>query len=186
MSGPARPLITFSLLALLGAAGCGDIDGGEPFAGTVLYQSTGQSYHLRMLEPPWVPVTIQGQTVFVVVSTSLTVSASLKESDAMYSLHVNPQSGDAASSFQASAAAQSPPWDLSQRQTRTTVGGQSVVEISWQESAGVFHRQAHIDGANASSSFQLYFTGKKSMADDAMILQMIVSFGPGSAGVVSP
>jgi len=174
-------------LALLGAAGCGDINGGsEPFAGTVLYQSPGQSYHLRLLEPPWLPVTLQNETVFLVPSSTLTVSVTTQESDALYSLHVTPQSGNALTSFEARSAAQSPAWDLSKKQTFTTAGGQSGVEISWQESATAFHREAHVDGANASSSFQLYFTARRSLADDPMILQMIVSFGPGSAGVVSP
>jgi hypothetical protein len=183
----ARRLMLLASLSLLGAVGCGDIDGGsEPFAGTVLYQSPGQSYHLRLLEPPWLPVTLQNETIFLVPSSTLTVSVMAQESDALYSLHITPQSGNAAAAFQTRASAQSPPWDLSQKQSFTTVGGQAGVSISWQESATAFHQEAHIDGANSSSSFQLLFTARRSLADDAMILQMILSFGPGSAGVVSP
>lgn len=183
----APVVLWLASLSLLGAVGCGDINGGsEAFPGTVLYQSPGQTYHMRLLEPPWLPVTLQNETVFLVPSSSLSVSVTSQESDALYSLHVTARPGNALSAFQTSASSQSPPWDLSAKQSVTAVGGQSGVDISWQESPTVFHRQAHIDGANASSSFELRFTGRSSLADDPMILQMIVSFGPGVAGAVSP
>jgi hypothetical protein len=166
-----------------GAAGCGQIDGGsEAFPGTTVYESPGQTYHLRFLEPPWVPVTLQSETTFLVPSSALSVSATADESDALYSLHVSSQPGNALSAFQTSASAQSPPWNLNTKQTITAVGGQSGLDISWQESESVFHREAHIDGATTASSFELLFTGRKPLADDTMILQMIVSFGPGPAG----
>jgi len=179
--------LTSLSLPLLTAAGCGDVDGGsEPFAGTVLYQSPGQTYHLRLLEPPWLPVTLQDETLFLVPSSSLSVSVTTQESDALYSLHVTPRPGNALTAFQNSASAQSPPWDLSAQQDVTAVGGQKGVNISWQQSATVFHRVAYIDGSSPSSSFELLFTSRKSLAGDPMILQMIISFGPGAAGVVSP
>ena len=183
MSGP-RDIRSFGLLLFLALAGasasCGDINGGsEPFPGTVAYVSSQNAYHLRLLEPPWLPVTLQGETVFLVPSSTLSVSVSSKESDALYSLHVTPQPGNALTSFQTSASAQTPPWDLGAKQDVTAVGGQAGLDISWQESATVFHREAHIDGDSAASSFQLLFTGKKSLAGDPMILQMIISFGPG-------
>ena len=58
--------VVAGVLALsVGLVGCGDINGSDPFAGTVTFVSADQSYHLRLLEPPWIPVTVQGQTLFV-------------------------------------------------------------------------------------------------------------------------
>ena len=170
------------LLALsVGMVGCGDVNGSDPFAGTVMYVSADSSYHLSLLEPPWIPVTIQGQTTFVVPDSSVSLSAkTVSISDALYSLQVTPRPVNAATAFQNSASAQTPPWDLSNKQTLVAIGGQSGVDISWQESATVYHREAHIDGATADSSFELLFTGPKPLADDGMILQMIISFGPGA------
>lgn len=172
------------LLALsLGLVGCGDINGSDPFAGTVMFSSADASYHIRILEPPWIPVTAQGQTLFVVPDTSISLSAkTVSVSDALYTLQVTPRPGNAATAFQTSASAQSPPWDLSATQTVVATGGQAGVDISWQESATVYHREAHIDGASANASFELLFTGPKPLPDDNMILEMIISFGPGAGG----
>ncbi len=172
------------LLALsLALVGCGDINAGsQPFAGTVSYTSPDKAYHLQLLEPPWVPVTLPTETVFLVPSSIISVSAAAEESDAIYTLHVTPRPGNAAAAFQSSASAQTPPWDLSTRQSVVVIGGQSGLDISWQESATVYHREAHIDGATSASSFELLFTGPKPLAGDGMILQMIISFGPGPAG----
>jgi hypothetical protein len=170
------------LLAVsVGMVGCGDVNGSDPFAGTVMFQSADKSYHMRLLEPPWIPVTVQGQTIFVVPDAGISLSAtSVSESDALYSLHVTPRPVNAVTAFKDSASAQTPPWDLSTKQTLTAVGGQSGVDISWQESDTVYHREAHIDGAMANTSFELLFTGPQPLADDGMILQMIISFGPGA------
>jgi hypothetical protein len=173
-------VVAGALALSVGMGGCGDINGSDPFAGTVMFQSADQSYHLRLLEPPWIPVTIQGQTIFVVPNSSISLSAkSVSESDALYSLHVTPRPVNAMTAFRDSASAQTPPWDLSNKQTLVAIGGQSGVDISWQESDTVYHREAHIDGATADSSFELLFTGPMPLADDNMILQMIISFGPG-------
>jgi hypothetical protein len=170
------------LLAVsVGMVGCGDVNGSEPFAGTVMFTSADMSYHVRLLEPPWIPVTVQGQTMFVVPDASISLSAtSVSESDALYSLHVTPRPVNAVTAFKDSASAQTPPWDLSTKQTLIAIGGQSGVDISWQESDTVYHREAHIDGAMANTSFELLFTGPQPLADDGMILQMIISFGPGA------
>lgn len=178
-----RFLVLIALSAGAMAMGCGAINGGaEPFPGTVIYESPGQTYHLHLLEPPWLSVTLQSETVFLVPSSSLTISVTAMESDALYSLHITARPGNALTAFQTSASAQTPPWDLNAKQTVTAAGGQSGLDISWQESATVFHREAHIDGATASTSFELRFTGHQSLADDPMILQMIIGFGPGPAG----
>ena len=125
--GAARPWAPLSLLGLLlalGVAACGDIDGGnQPFAGTTLYESAGKTYHLSLLEPPWLPVTLQGETLFLVPSSTLTVSVTAKESDALYSLHITPRSGNALTAFQTNASAQTPPWDLNARKTVTAALG---------------------------------------------------------------
>ncbi len=175
---------TWGLLALsVGLVGCGEVNGTDPFAGTTTFVSADQSYHLRLLEPPWIPVTIQGQTLFVVPDSTISLSAkTVSVTDALYTLQVTPRPGNAATAFQDSASAQTPPWDLSTKQTVVATGGQSGVDISWQESATVYHREAHIDGATANASFELLFSGPKPLAGDNMILQMIISFGPGAGG----
>ena len=174
-------VVTGALALSVGMVGCGDINGSDPFAGTVMFRSADQSYHLRLLEPPWIPVTVQGQTLFVVPNSSVSLSAkSVSVSDALYSLQVTPRPVNAATAFKDSANAQTPPWDLSTKHTVVAIGGQSGFDISWEESATVYHREAHIDGAMANSSFELLFTGPQPLADDGMILQMIISFGPGA------
>jgi hypothetical protein len=177
------------LPAVLLAAGvsCGDIDGGTGhFPGTVTYDSPAKDFHFNLLEPPWVPVTLQTETFFLVPSSEITVSVTTRETDALYSLHVIPQSADAATAFAARAATQGSAWNPADKQPVTSVSGKTGFEISWQESAQVFHREAHINGATAGSSFQLHFNAKKSLADDPMIKQMIVSFGPGPSLGVAP
>jgi hypothetical protein len=175
------------LAALAGVAACGDIDGGGgSFPGTVAYESPGQTFHFHLLEPPWVPVTLQDETIFLVPASEISVSVTAQESDALFSLHVAAQSGDAATAFQTQASAHAGVWDLTKKQTFTAVGGQAGVEISWQEEPDVFHREAHVTGASAQTSFQLLFTAKSSLAGDPMIRQMIVSFGPGPNLGVAP
>jgi hypothetical protein len=59
--------------------------------------------------------------------------------------------------------------------TFTTAAGAGGVEIAWQEAAEVFHRDAFIAGTG-TQTFQLHFTGRHALQDDAMLTQMITSF----------
>ena len=140
-----------------------------------------QSYHLRLLEPPSIPVTVQGQTLFVVPNSSISLSAkSVSESDALYSLHVTPRPVNAATAFRDSAVAQSPPWNLSNKQTLVAIGGQSGVDIS---SAGVgdglsprgAHRRRHRRQQLRAIVHRAGAAGRR-RHDFA---EVIISFGPG-------
>ena len=179
-----RPALLLAL-ALAAFAACGDINGGsQPFAGTVRYQDPAGEYELRLLEPPWFPLVLPTETLFVVPPDNITISVTAQESDALYSLHVIPVNGDAASAMMAAAASASPPWNLATlRSIKAAASGVSGSELSWQESATAFHREVFL-GGSAVRTFHLHFTAKKPMADDAMITQMIVSFTPKGAMAV--
>jgi len=158
-------------------AGCGDIDGTqEPFAGTVRYQDLQGRFELRLLVPPWVPIPpVTGDvTIFVVMPDTITMNS--KESDARYSLDVSTVGGDAASALKA-AAVGPPAWDASHAQPVRTTSGATGVEASWQEGPTAFHREVFLGTASAGT-FHLHFTGKKPIAGDEMINQMILSFTP--------
>src|ERR1019366_6110128 len=75
------------LLALPMPAGCGDIDAGStPFPGTVLYVDPAGAYQFNLIEPPWIPVSTEGVTLFIVPPSNLSNVTDL--SDAIYTLHV--------------------------------------------------------------------------------------------------
>jgi hypothetical protein len=178
--GPALLLV----LALAAFAACGDVDGGDqPFAGTVRYQDPAGEYELRLLEPPWFPLVLPTETLFVVPPDNITISVTAQESDALYSLHVIPVDGDATTAMMSAAAAATPPWNLANLRSVKTVSGVSGSELSWQESTAAFHREVFL-GGSAVRTFHLHFTAKKAIANDAMITQMILSFTPKGAMAV--
>jgi hypothetical protein len=159
---------------LLAAAGCGDVDGSsQPFVGSVLYQDPGGAYQIRLLEPPWVPIPLPTETLFVVPPNGGEIS--LDESDALYSLHIGAVTG--APTDLASATTAGIPAGAVHQQTVHAAGGASGIDVSWAESATVFHRDAFL-ATNGKSTYHLHFTAKQSMAGDPMITQMIVSFVP--------
>jgi hypothetical protein len=172
------PLLRAGLASLLvlAAASCGGVNGGsEPFAGTTRFVDPGGTYELRLLEPPWVPLMISGQRVFVVPPTDV-VSTSATEADALYSLHIAGVQGDPRSAL-AVAAAALPGVTTSAARDVDAVSGAEGVEVSWQEAPTVFHRDAFL-GAPAGPTFLMHFTAKKAIADDSMVTQMILSFAP--------
>jgi hypothetical protein len=165
---------------ILAASACGDIDGGKvPFAGAARYQEPSGAYELRLLQPPWIPVTISGMTLFVVPPTEV-FNTNAKESDMLYSLHILGVGGDPASAL---AAAATPAWGASSPLPVTALSGAAGLEVSWQEAPGVFHREVFL-GTSSGPTFQLHFTAKTSLADDPMITQMILSFAPRGTIVV--
>jgi hypothetical protein len=177
------------LALLLGLAGCGDVDASAvSFPGTVVYESPSGSYHFHLLEPPWISISINNnsQVLFLVPPTDIavTVSASAQEADALYSLRVTAQAGDAASNFQAHALQNQ--WDASKQKSITPVGGDAGIEINWQEAPAVYHREADIDGSTPGTSFLLKFTAKVPLDDDPMIDQMVLSFQPRPTVAGSP
>ena len=179
--GPLRRLTAGGfVLALAAVAACGDIDANDhPFVGTVLYESPTGAFALRLLEPPWLPpLTFQGQTIFVVPPTDATISSNptVVLSQALYSLQVQFPVGAPSEAMEALQAGLPGSAMAEQRPVRTASGATGV-ELSWEESAGLFHRDAFLAGA-ATPTFQLHFTAKHDIAGDAMVAQMIVSFEP--------
>ena len=158
-------------------AACGDIDGGKgDYPGTTVYESPGKDFHFHLLEPPWIPIKLPTNEVFFVVPPEGTISiTAAQEADAAYTLHIALQNADAATAFLSHATAQ---WNLAQKRVFTTPGADAGVEIDWQESTGVYHREADITGSVAGTSYQLRFTSKTSMVGNPFVEQMIVSFEP--------
>jgi hypothetical protein len=56
-----------------------------------------------------------------------------------------------------------------------TAEGSTGVEMAWQETTTVFHRDAFLAGAG-TPTFRLHFTAQKPIDDDDMVLQMINGF----------
>ena len=166
-----------ALLALsaLVAGGCGDIDGAQPFAGMVRYQDPSGQYEVRMLEPPWIPLPIPGQTVFAVPASTVNAASAL--TDALYSLQISGADVDARSALTTAAAAAVPPWNLTRQHPVQTAAGAAGAEMSWQESPQLFHREVFV-GSVPTRSFHLQFLAKRDIGEDAMITQMILSFAP--------
>jgi hypothetical protein len=178
--GPLGRLKVGGLCLALAAAGCGDLDASnQPFVGTVLYQDPAGAYALRLLEPPWLPpLTIEGQTFFIVPPSDATVSANptVVLSEALYSLQIQRPAGAPADAMQLMKEAL-PLTAMAVQQPIRTASGAIGVELAWQESATLFHRDAFLAEA-ATPTFQLHFTAKHEIGDDAMVTQMIVSFDP--------
>ncbi|HET6282490.1 MAG TPA: hypothetical protein VFH73_16115 [Polyangia bacterium] len=157
-------------------AACGQTDGDSAhFPGTVTYDSPTGDFHLHLLEPPWLPIRLPTETFFAVPPSAVTLS--VREDDALYSLHIYKQSTDATTAFTAQAQQQSPPWDVAQSQALAG-GTTSGVDMSWTGGPNVFHRDAFVDDDLPGTSFRLHFTAKTSMAADPMISQIIASFQP--------
>ena len=174
------PLLT--LLALPMPAGCGDIDAGStPFPGTVLYVDPAGAYQFNLVEPPWIPVSTEGVTLFIVPPSNLSNVTDL--SDAIYTLHVDAVGGTPEGSRDseesgvfATATAPIASLQISEINGRT-LSGATVYELSWEPSAGLFERDAFL-AAPSSPTFRLQFGAQVPIAVDDMVAQMILSFEP--------
>lgn len=176
MVAPGRFAAGRLLLVLL-AAGCGDVDAGSaPFVGAVRYQGSG--YTLSLLEPPWIPISVAGQTFFLVPPSDAAIPTDATQAlnVALYSLAVQPS---ASAPMQAMDAlwAGLPKQSLDGPSPVTTVSGGAGLEVSWKESETLFHRDAFLARAG-TPTFQLHFSGKHALDGDPMLTQMILSFEP--------
>ena len=175
-AAPLRSRASVLALAatLFAAIGCGDVDGSsQPFVGSVVYQDPGGAYQIRLLEPPWIPIPLPTETLFVVPPNGGEIS--LDETDALFSLHISAVTGTPTDL--AAAATAGVPAAAVHQQTVHAAGGASGIDVAWAESATVFHRDAFL-ATNGKSTYHLHFTAKQSMAGDPMITEMIVSFVP--------
>jgi hypothetical protein len=163
------------------ALGCGDVDAGStPFAGTVLFVDPAGAYRFNLVEPPWIPDTFDGVTVFVVPPSDLSAVTDL--SAALYTLHVDtalgaPESNrdNEASAVFATATGTSS-LQIAEGTVRTVAGDQAY-ELAWIPSSGLYERDVFL-AAPTSATFRLQFGAKVPIADDPMITQMILSFEP--------
>jgi hypothetical protein len=179
----AAPALLVCALAALPAVGCGDIDGStEPFPGTILYQDPSGAFEFRLLEPPWIPpfiVSFMGlSATFSVVpppDATVTTDTNVLLSQALYSLQFSTVTGDPATAMATYKG--SLPGGAAGGSTSpvTTAAGSTGVEMAWQETAEVFHRDAFLAGS-ATPTYGLHFTAQKPIDDDDMVGQMINSF----------
>lgn len=178
----ALPALLACALAVVPAAGCGDIDASTAqFPGTILYQDPQGAFEFRLLQPPWIPpfvLTYQElRLTFSVVpppDATITADPNVLLAQALYSLQFSQVTGDPVAamaevkgSIPAGGSAESAPVD--------TATGTTGVEMTWQENADVFHRDAFLAGTG-TPTFRLHFTAQKEIAEDPMVGQMISSF----------
>jgi hypothetical protein len=177
------PALVGLTLAASSAVGCGDVDGGSAqFPGTILYEDPASAFEFRLLEPPWVPpfvVAVAGVPMtFSVVpppDATITTDTAVLLSQALYSLQFSTVTGDPASAM--ATVKGTIPGSATTVPTGMVVAaaGSTGVEMAWQESAAVFHRDAFLAGT-ATPTFRLHFTAQKEIAEDPMVGQMINSF----------
>jgi len=168
-------------LAASSAVGCGDVDAGSAqFPGTILYADPKGAFEFRLLEPPWIPPFIYadlGVTFAVVPPPDATITADplVLLAEALYSLQFSVVTGDPA------AAMADVKGTIPGGGTTVPTGmvmaasGSTGVEMAWQETEAVFHRDAFLAGSG-TPTFRLHFTAKKEIVDDPMVGQMINSF----------
>ena len=184
-----RPIQLLAIVLAVGSsgalAGCGDTDGESAhYPGTVVYNSPDGAFHFHYLSPPWLPVRLPGMMTPIFLVPPTEISGVLTEADAPYTLHVDPIGAPAAQAISDSARALSPPVAAERMHDVVVPGGKAAGrEMSWQESAMVFHREAYLSAAQTGSSFRMRFTARRDIADDPLIGQMITSFEPRSSTV---
>lgn len=171
-----------ALPALVMPSGCGDIDAGStPFAGTVLYVDPAGAYQFNLLEPPWIPASLSGVTLFVVPPSNLSNVTDL--SDAIYTLHVDTVGGTPEESRDSEesgvfSTATVPIASLEISETNgRTVSGATFFGLSWEPSTGLFERDVFL-AKPSSPTFRLQFGAQAPLAADDMVTQMILSFEP--------
>jgi hypothetical protein len=178
-----RPRARVCAVVALGAAlaGCGNIDAEEqPFVGTHLYKEPMGAFEFRLLVPPWIPpVVYMGQTFTVVTPMNATITTNplVLLSEALYSLQISPEPGDPASAMQALQITLPGTGANVQPTSVATASGAAGVEMAWQESATVFHRDAFV-ARTGTRTYRMQFVAKKDISDEPMIAQMIASFTP--------
>jgi hypothetical protein len=163
---------------LLAAVGCGDVDGGsQSFAGTVVFTDPGGGYRMRLLEPPWIAIPLDGENIFVVPPSDATTSSDLTV--ALFTLHVGTASGTpaqlATTDVSAGTLTRAAGSELPVEASVVTAFGGAGFEVSWEESPGTFERDAFL-ATPGQSTYRLEFTARGPIADDAMITQMILGF----------
>lgn len=178
MVAPGRFAAGRLLLVLL-AAGCGDVDAASaPFVGAVRYEDTSGAFAISLLEPPWIPVSVAGQSIFLVPPSDATIPSDLTQalSMALFSLQVVASPSAPMEAMDALWAGL-PKQDVAGPSAVTTASGGAGLEVSWGESDTVYHRDAFI-ARSGTRTFQLHFSGPHALDSDAMLTQMIVSFEP--------
>jgi hypothetical protein len=163
------------------AVGCGDVDGGSAqFPGTILYEDPGGAFEFRLLQPPWIPPFVYadlGVTFSVVPPPDATITAdpTILLSQALYSLQFSTVAGDPATAM-ANVKGTIPNGGTTvPTGSVIAASGSTGVEMAWQETEAVFHRDAFLAGS-ATPTFRLHFTAQKEIGEDAMVAQMISSF----------
>lgn len=180
----AAPALMVCSLAALWGVGCGDIDAGSaPFPGTILYQDAKGAFEFRLLEPPWIPPFVIAysdnfkQTISIVPPVDATVSSDpvVLLGQALYSLQFSTVTGDPAAAMEAMRGTIPSGAITDPSSSVQTAEGSSGLEMTWQETTTVFHRDAFLAGSS-TPTFWLHFTAQQAIKGDAMIDQMVNSF----------
>jgi hypothetical protein len=169
-------------LAVVPAAGCGDVDAtSAQFPGTILYADPQGAFEFRLLQPPWIPPFVLTYpdlrlTFSVVPPPDATVTAdpNILLAQALYSLQFSQVTGDPVAAM-AEVKGSIPGGSSAATGSVDTATGTAGVEMTWQEDADVFHRDAFLAGTG-TPTFRLHFTSQKEIAEDPMVGQMISSF----------
>jgi hypothetical protein len=181
----ALPSLLVCSLAVISAAGCGDIDGSTAqFPGTILYQDAKGDFEFRLLQPPWLPPFRYTNTqlgidltysVVPPVDATVTADVTVLLNEALYSLQFGEVTGDPATAM-AEVKGTIPGGGASVPSAAVaTVSGSTGVEMAWQEQETVFYRDAFL-ASPGTPTYRLHFAAKKEIATDAMVGQMIRSF----------
>jgi hypothetical protein len=179
----AAPALLACALAVVPAVGCGDIDAGsQSFPATILYQDPNGAFEFRLLEPPWIPpflITFMGISMtFAVVpppDATVTTDPNILLSQALYSLQFSTVSGDPATAMATVKGTIAGGADGVPTQAVEAASGTMGVEMAWQETTAVYHRDAFLAGVG-TPTYRLHFTAKSPIDDDDMVGQMINSF----------
>jgi len=174
-------------LALSAISGCGEDVGSEAFAGTQRAVGPGKAYSFRFLAPPWAPLSTTAGVYGVVdwdvaLNLDLTKLPSLESLPVVLRVEAVTPSADAA--LFARMATLSPPLPASQAATLGTRTGIHGREVSWRDdsvSPPLYWREGYFDGsALGTATYRMQFRAHRPIADDPLILAMMVSFGSGN------
>jgi hypothetical protein len=169
-------------LAVVPAVGCGDVDATRAqFPGTILYTDPQGAFEFRLLQPPWIPPFVLTypdlRLTFSVVpppDSTVTADPNILLAQALYSLQFSQVTGDPIAAM-AEVKGSIPGGSSAATGSVDTATGTAGVEMTWQEDADVFHRDAFLAGTG-TPTFRLHFTAQKEIAEDSMVGQMISSF----------
>jgi hypothetical protein len=167
-------------LLLLGSlSGCGEIDGSQPFAGTMRYQPTDHGYTVHYLSPPWILVTSDDEVAAFAIAPSL---LSIDLEHATMRLLVEPNAARAAQAATVALAAYTASHPGARVPDTTAPVRNHLAQVGQEFSAfdpavGLYHREVCFDGG--VGSFRLTFEGRVDV-ESPDVTSLVTGFGTGA------